>query len=99
MPGKSFARLLTKCVAYTIPTNMGLLDKLERRIGFLAIPGLIRILVGFQALVFLLVLLNPGYLSMIDLDPARVRAGEVWRLFTYIFIPQSTSLFWIIFVL
>lgn len=78
---------------------MGWTDKLERRIGFLAIPGLVRILVGFQVLVFLLVLLNPGYLSMIDLDPARVRAGEVWRLFTYIFIPQSTSPFWIIFVL
>jgi membrane associated rhomboid family serine protease len=91
--------LKTKLAPYTIPADMTWLDKLERRIGFLGIPGLIRILVGFQALVFVLVILNPGYLSMIDLDPARVRAGEIWRLVTYIFIPQSRSPFWIIFVL
>ena len=32
------------------------LDKLERRFGFLAFPGLMRIVVGFTALVFALVL-------------------------------------------
>ena len=75
------------------------LDKLERRFGFLGIPGLIRIVVGFNALVFILVKLNPNYLLILDLDPARIRQGEIWRLITYIFIPQSLSPFWIIFVL
>jgi membrane associated rhomboid family serine protease len=75
------------------------LDKLERRFGFLGIPGLIRIVVGFNALVFVLAWLNPEYVSILDLDPVRVRAGEVWRLFTYIFIPQSLHPLWIIFVL
>ena len=37
------------------------LDKLERRIGFIAIPGLIRIVVGFTALVFILVRLQPEF--------------------------------------
>ena len=37
---------------------MRFLDKLERRIGFIAIPGLIRIVVGFTALVFILAFLN-----------------------------------------
>ena len=78
---------------------MAWLDKLERKFGFLGIPGLIRIIVGFSALVFVLVRLNPGFVSMLDLDPARIRHGEVWRLFTYIFIPQTFSLLWIIFVL
>lgn len=78
---------------------MAFLDKLERRFGFLAIPGLIRIVVGFSALVFVLVRLNPDYVSLLDLDPARIRHGEVWRLFTYIFIPQTLSPLWIIFVL
>ena len=67
------------------------LDKLERRFGFLGIPGLTRILVGFTALVFALAWLAPGFVSMLDLDPARIRHGEVWRLFTYIFIPQTLS--------
>lgn len=78
---------------------MSWLDKLERRVGFLAIPGLIRIVVGFNALVFVLLWLNPDYVSVLTLDPVRIRHGEVWRLVTYIFIPQSTSPLWIIFVL
>ncbi|HAF02822.1 MAG TPA: hypothetical protein DCG89_03330, partial [Spartobacteria bacterium] len=75
------------------------LDKLERRFGFLGIPGLIRIIVGFSALVFLLGWLNPDFISVLDLKPERVRHGEIWRLVTYIFIPQTVSFLWIIFVL
>jgi len=77
---------------------MNWLDKLERRFGFLAIPGLIRIIVGFSALVFLLVRLNPDFVSMLSLDPVRISHGEVWRLVTYIFLPQTLS-FWVVLVL
>jgi hypothetical protein len=83
----------------TLPPDMSWLDKLEKRIGFIAIPGLIRILVGFSALVFLLVWRDPAYISVLDLDPARIRHGEVWRLFTYVFIPQTLSPLWILLVL
>jgi membrane associated rhomboid family serine protease len=75
------------------------LDALERRFGFLGIPGLIRIVVAFSALVFLLVRLNPDFISALDLNPERLRHGEIWRLVTYIFIPQTFSFLWIIFVL
>jgi hypothetical protein len=75
------------------------LDKLERRLGFLAIPGLPRILVGFAALVFGLSWALPGFTSMLMLDPEKIRHGEVWRLFTYIFIPQTMSPLWVIFAL
>jgi membrane associated rhomboid family serine protease len=75
------------------------LDKLERRLGFLAIPGLPRILVGFGALVFALAWLLPGFTSMLQLDPVRILHGEVWRLITYIFIPQSQSPLWVLFAL
>jgi membrane associated rhomboid family serine protease len=78
---------------------MAWIDKLERRLGFLAVPGLIRIIVGFSALVFILVRLNPDFRFVLDLDPARIRHGEVWRLVTYIFIPQTLSFLWIIFAL
>src|ERR1700757_830145 len=78
---------------------MSWLDKLERRFGFLGIPGLARILVGFAALVFAFALLVPGFTSVLDLDPGRVRQGEVWRLVTYIFIPQTLSPWWILFAL
>jgi membrane associated rhomboid family serine protease len=74
------------------------LDKLERRFGFLGIPGLIRIVIGFTALVWALAWLLPGFASMLTLDPVRIRHGEVWRLVTYIFLPQTLSL-WIILAL
>ena len=74
------------------------LDKLERRFGFLGIPGLIRIVIGFTALVYLLVVLNRGFESFLTLDPVLIRQGQVWRLVTYIFVPQTLS-FWIVLAL
>jgi membrane associated rhomboid family serine protease len=87
--------------AWVIPlpcVAMTMLDKLERRFGFLAIPGLIRIVIGFTALVWALMWLNPGFRSALDLDPTRILHGEVWRLITYIFVPQTLSL-WIVLAL
>ncbi|MDQ6810036.1 MAG: rhomboid family intramembrane serine protease [Verrucomicrobiota bacterium] len=78
---------------------MTFLDRLERRIGFIAIPGLIRIIVAFNALVFVLVSLNPDYRLVLNLDPARIRHGEVWRLVTYIFLPQTFNFLWLVFAL
>jgi membrane associated rhomboid family serine protease len=75
------------------------LDKLERRFGFLGVSGLVRIVVGFAALVFALAWLLPGFTSVLQLDPVRIGHGEVWRLVTYIFIPQTLSPWWILFVL
>jgi membrane associated rhomboid family serine protease len=68
---------------------MTLLDKLERRIGFIAIPSLIKIIVAFTALVYVLTYLNHEFVSVLQLDPAAVLRGEVWRLITYIFIPRA----------
>jgi hypothetical protein len=75
---------------------MSLLDKLERRFGFLAIPALIRAIVTLNALVFVLVLLNKGFDSYLALNIARIRAGEVWRLVTYIFVPPTAHFLWVV---
>jgi len=68
---------------------MTFLDKLERRIGFLAIPGLIRIVVMFTALVCILAYVDQSFISVLELKPQLIWKGQVWRLFTYIFIPTS----------
>ena len=75
------------------------LDKLERRFGFLGIPGLIRIVIGFTALVYVLVYLNRGFENFLTLDPALILRGQVWRLVTYIFIPQTFSPLWVLLAL
>src|SRR6266699_7036209 len=78
---------------------MPLLDKLERRFGFLGIPGLMRIVVAFTGLTFLLVRLDHGFGSVLDLDPERIRHGQIWRLITYIFLPQTDSFLWVFLLL
>src|SRR5438094_9787291 len=76
----------------SIPRIMTWLDKLERRIGFLAIPGLLRYVGFLTALVFVLGKVNAGYLRLLDLVPVAVIPGGVWRVVTYIFIPQTARL-------
>lgn len=78
---------------------MTFLDKLERRIGFIAVPGLIRIVVAFTALVYGLMFLAPEFISVLELEPARVIRGEVWRLFSYVFIPRSLHPLWLLLAL
>ncbi len=78
---------------------MTLLDRLEKSLGRFAIPNLIRYVVALNALVFLLVTIEPGYASALELDRSAVLRGEVWRLVTWIFIPETTRIFWIIFYL
>jgi membrane associated rhomboid family serine protease len=77
---------------------MSFVDKLERRLGFLAVPGLIRIIIGLTALVWIVVSFDPDFRFALDLDPSRILRGEIWRLITYVFLPQTSSL-WVILAL
>jgi hypothetical protein len=70
---------------------MSWMDKLERRLGFIAVPGLLRYVAALTALVFILYKIDARYLALIDLDIDAVRHGQVWRLITYIFVPQLRS--------
>src|SRR5438874_2354413 len=76
----------------TVLRIMSWLDKLQRRLGFLAVPGLLRYVSFLTALVFVLEKVNPGYLNLLVLDRTAIMHGEVWRLVTYIFIPQMASM-------
>lgn len=78
---------------------MSVLDRFEAKLSRFAIPGLIRYVVAMNALVFLLVTFNEGYESMLALDREAILRGEVWRLVSWIFLPETTSLFWIFFYL
>ncbi len=73
-----------------------LLSRLERRFGKLAIENLPAFIVGGMGIVFVLSQVRPAFLALLALDIHAVREGQVWRLVTYLFIPQATSLFWIL---
>jgi len=76
-----------------------MIERLERSLSRFAIPGLIRYVVALNALVFILVTLDPNFEQFLVLDRAAVLHGEIWRLVSWIFIPTTQSFFWIIFYL
>lgn len=78
---------------------MSLLDKLERKFGFLAIRGLMNYIVALSGVVFIMSYMDRSFISKITLNPILIMRGEVWRLVTYIFIPPDSSPIFIIFVL
>lgn len=81
--------------------KQGWLDKLERKIGWLRIPGLIRYVIAIQLVGTLIGLTYPEvYVRYFMLDFSAVARGEVWRLFTFIFCPviDSINVFDIIFL-
>ena len=79
------ARVATMSIAMTV------LDRLERRFGYLAVPGLLRYVAAFSALAFVLYKLDASYLALIDLDRQAILHGQLWRLVTYIFVPALGS--------
>ena len=76
---------------------MTLLDWLERHLSRFAIPRLIRYVVALNALVFILLTLDPKYISALVLDRDAILQGQVWRLDSCIFIPDTLSPRWVIF--
>lgn len=66
---------------------------------WLGTPGLLKAVVLLNALTFLLITANPAYAEVLTLDPAKIMQGEVWRLVSYIFVPETRSVFWIFFAL
>ena len=72
----------------TLSRAMNWINRAENKFGHLAIHGLPRIIVAFNALVFVLFKLNPHFLDLLILDPRLVMQGQVWRLVSYLFIPS-----------
>jgi hypothetical protein len=74
-----------------------LLARLERRLGRYAIPNLIVYVVGGMGLVWAMSFVRPEVYLRLMLDMEAVRRGEVWRLVTFLFLPTTSSVYWILF--
>ncbi|MBI5397488.1 MAG: hypothetical protein HZA91_19490 [Verrucomicrobia bacterium] len=78
---------------------MDWLDKLERRLGRFAVPGLTRLIVGFNVAAFVLLRMDSTWIKALILDPDLVAGGEIWRLVSYLFIPPTLDPIWLFFAL
>jgi hypothetical protein len=67
---------------------MSWISWLEARIGFLGIPRLMQMIAILNALVYLLHFFQPTYVFALILIPERIIHGEIWRLVSYIFVPE-----------
>lgn len=80
----------------------GPLDRLERRFRWLAIPNLMLIIVGAMAIVFIMDFAignttGRSLISILSFDRDAILSGQVWRVVTFLFVPPSTSVIWVIF--
>lgn len=73
------------------------LATLERRYGRYTLPNVTYPLVFSMAVVFVLIVTNPGLLQWLVLDRDAVLRGQVWRLFTFVLIPPSFHPVFIVF--
>ncbi|NRB44609.1 MAG: hypothetical protein HRU47_07345 [Verrucomicrobiales bacterium] len=68
---------------------MPLVDRIERKFGWIAVPGIVKIIMGLQALVWLLcsVRSDNALLVKIYLNTDLILSGEVWRLVSFVIMP------------
>lgn len=74
------------------------LDKLESRLGRFAIPGLVQMIATLQFVTLLVLMFLPvesrqPYEDFLVFDVASILSGQVWRLFSYVFIPVPNPFF------
>jgi hypothetical protein len=79
---------------------MNWINKLERKWGRFAISNLMLYVTIMYAAGFFIVLINPTfYYQYLTLDAQAILHGQIWRIFTFIMEPPTTSFIWIIFSL
>ena len=70
---------------------MKFIAKLERKFGRFGIPNLTIYMIVCYVIGYALMIVNPGILNWLSLEPAYILRGQVWRLVTWVLYPPSTS--------
>lgn len=80
---------------------MNWLDKVERKMRWFAVPNLMMLLSGLMLAVFLLELALPeeAVSQYLWLDWNAVRAGQIWRVLSFLILPPASSPFFLLFSL
>ena len=75
------------------------LNGLENKFGRFGIPGLLRGVAILTGLTFILIVIRNDLAERFMLDMNAVFRGEVWRLFTFLFIPRTMNPIFLLFQL
>ena len=78
---------------------MKFLERLDRLVRPIAIPNLTMVIIIGQVAMFLLAAGDPSLLSRASLVMDRVLEGEVWRLVTFMIVPPTTNVIFLLFAL
>ncbi len=72
---------------------MPLVDRLERKFGWIAVPGIVKIIMILQALVWFLTSVrnDDGLLLKIYLNKDLILSGEVWRVVSFVVMPPPVG--------
>lgn len=76
-----------------------MLRRLEKKLGFLAVPHLTAILCIGQAATWLIMLSQPNLATLLPFVADKVLAGEVWRIITFAIIPKVMNPLFLFFAL
>ncbi|MCD8152011.1 MAG: hypothetical protein LUD71_02840 [Clostridiales bacterium] len=71
---------------------MRFLNKLERKFGRFAIPGLMKYIIACYVIGYVIMYTMPNVLSYLTLEPYMIfHYGQVWRLISWVLIPPTQS--------
>lgn len=69
-----------------------ILNKIERKLGRFAIPNLIVWVLAGYVIGYILMIVAPGILNLMTLEPYYILKGQVWRLFTWVLVPPDSNI-------
>ena len=75
------------------------LNKLERTIGRIAIPNLMRYIIIVYIIGYVIYLANPNAFAYLTLEPYYILHGQLWRLVSWMLIPSRSNIFFEIIML
>ena len=68
---------------------MKFISKLEKKIGKFAIPNLMRVLIACYIVGYVFQTTFPEFLNFLTLEPYYILKGQVWRLVTWVIVPEA----------
>ncbi len=70
---------------------MRFLNKMERKFGRFAIPGLMKYVIACYIIGYVFEFVAPNVLNYLTLEPYLILHGQIWRLISWVLIPPSGS--------